>query len=168
MEKHEKIKTLTVELLKEYFELKDGCFYRIKSFYHKSRVNKKLKIHHNKQYDKVSIFGKSYDLHRIIFLYHYGYLPENIDHIDGNIVNNDINNLRACTISQNAINRRKRPNLTSKYKGVSYIKKTGKWLACIRINGKSTYLGSFDNELDAHVKYVAIAKENHGEFVNLN
>lgn len=47
----------------------------------------------------------------------------------------------------------KRVSQHSNYKGVSYYKRSKKWYAVIRTNGKNKYLGSFDSEYEAHVCY---------------
>lgn len=52
-------------------------------------------------YWRVYINGKGYYLHRLIWMYHYGYFPNEIDHIDRNKSNNTIENLRAVTHKEN-------------------------------------------------------------------
>lgn len=91
---------------------------------------------------------------------------EHIDHIDGNGLNNQRDNLRLATPSQNAMNRPKQNNNTSGYKGVSWSKKSGKWIAKIKVNGKSIYLGSFDSIEDAYEFYCNAVEKYHGEFGN--
>jgi hypothetical protein len=78
-----------------------------------------------------------------------------IDHIDRNKLNNNIENLRPATTQQNAFN--------TAAKGCSYHKKSGKWQASIRINGKLIYLGLYDTEEEGHAKYLE-AKEIHHIF----
>ena len=56
-----------------------------------------------------------------------------IDHIDGNKLNNQIYNLRIATPSENAQNKSKSKGKTSKYVGVSLEKKTGKWKASMKV-----------------------------------
>ena len=91
-----------------------------------------------------------------------------IDHIDGNGLNNQRNNLRFCNQSQNGGNSRKRGNCTSTYRGVSFYKKTKKWQANITINGKLIHLGYFVSEFAAAKAYNAKAIEFFCEFANLN
>lgn len=55
-------------------------------------------------YRATRIDGKSYLVHRLIYLYHNGYMPVVIDHKDGNPANNKIENLRECSMSQNSQN----------------------------------------------------------------
>lgn len=90
-----------------------------------------------------------------------------VDHIDGNSLNNQRLNLRTCTQAENK--RNKTPYGTSKYLGVFYKKKRGKkWSANITKDGKKTFLGYFKDEKDAALSYDEAAKKLHGEFANLN
>lgn len=75
-----------------------------------------------------------------------------VDHIDHNGLNNQRENLREATYSQNHANRRKTFG-TSKYKGVYLEKRTNKWVAKIHTKGKSIYLGTFVTEEDAAREY---------------
>jgi hypothetical protein len=91
---------------------------------------------------------------------------EVVDHIDGNGLNNCRNNLRPATRAQNRMNSKVSTNNASGYKGVSWHKRRGKWLAQIRIARKRIYLGYFASAEEAHVAYVAAAREHFGEFAN--
>ena len=91
-----------------------------------------------------------------------------IDHIDHDGLNNQKNNLRFCTNSENSMNRRKRVNCTSIYKGVYFSKAAGKWQAYIMINGKHIHLGLFASEADAAKAYNTKAVSLFREFANLN
>lgn len=90
------------------------------------------------------------------------------DHKDRNGLNNQRNNLRVATWSQNAANRRSFTNSSSNYLGVGWHKPTGKWAAYIRKENKQYHLGLFDSEIEAAKTYNSKAKELHGEFANLN
>ena len=89
-----------------------------------------------------------------------------IDHIDGDKLNNEINNLRVCTQQQNTYNTRSRPLSTSIYKGVHYRKDTGKWVAQYTHNGRNIHIGCFDNETDASNAYKIATKALHKDFAN--
>lgn len=91
---------------------------------------------------------------------------EYVDHVNGDTLDNRRSNLRLATASQNSMNRRKGTNNTSGYKGVSFIKATGKWRASIRVKGRMKYLGEFDTPKAAYEAYCEIAREVHGEFFN--
>ncbi len=112
----------------------------------------KGKVAHNNQStcSTVSINDKTYLAHRIIWLWYYGYLPENfIDHVDRNPHNNKIDNLREASNQCNQRNTGNPKDNTSGVKGVYWHKKRNKWKAEIRINGKGLYLGSYESFTDA-------------------
>lgn len=75
-----------------------------------------------------------------------------IDHIDGNPLNNQKDNLRATTQAANLRN-------STKAKGYTWVKKRNKWQAQIRLNYKQIYLGQFDTESEARNAYLKARKE---------
>ena len=92
-----------------------------------------------------------------------------IDHINHNGLDNRRVNLRAATRQQNAWNKRKqRGKCSSKYKGVTWLKRMGKWQARIVCNGKSIFIGYFDDQVSAARAYDARAVELYGEYATLN
>lgn len=72
--------------------------------------------------------------------------PRIVDHIDGDILNCRRANLRCVTRTVNAQNRRSVPGSSSRYRGVSFVKRTGRWDAKCQINGREFYIGQFDDE----------------------
>lgn len=103
--------------------------------------------------------------HRLIFLFHHGYMPDLIDHIDRDRSNNKIENLRPATKRQNAFNSASHKDSISKFKGVTFDKRKKKWMAQIFHNQKNKFLGYFLNEELAYAAYKAAAVEIHGEFI---
>lgn len=93
--------------------------------------------------------------------------PE-VDHINGNGLDNTRKNLRLATSTQNKANRPKAVGKSSIYKGVCWDKNRQKWLATITIDYKLKYLGRFDLEIDAALAYNKAAIEQFGEFAQLN
>lgn len=93
---------------------------------------------------------------------------EQIDHIDGNKLNNQKNNLRIATKSQNRMNIPKFKNKSSIYKGVSWSTNRNKWWTEITFEGKTYFLGRFKSEEEAAKAYNKKAIELFGEFANLN
>ncbi|MGA2092565.1 MAG: AP2/ERF family transcription factor [Sedimentisphaerales bacterium] len=91
-----------------------------------------------------------------------------IDHHNNKTLDNRRSNLRIASYSENNCNRPKKKNTTSQYTGVHLNKKTGKWVAQIRIDGKGTHLGTFDSEIEAARAYDRAAKREHGIFARLN
>lgn len=90
------------------------------------------------------------------------------DHIDGNGLNNQRNNLRLCTRQENNRNVSSRRDSISKYKGVSSYKKSKKWRSFISVDGKYIHLGYFHSEKDAALAHNEAALKYHGEFARLN
>ena len=80
-----------------------------------------------------------------------------VDHIDGNGLNNCRSNLRIVTNRQNSQN--KHTKKSSIYPGVYWHKGAGKWLADISINGKKNHIGCFEVEVDAYNAYLKVLKE---------
>jgi hypothetical protein len=109
--------------------------------------------------------GKTIYMHNEVMQPQSGFI---VDHKDHNSLNNSRTNLRMGTISQNNCNRKKRQGCTSKYKGVHFHKRSGKWMASIKSENKRIFLGQFDNEEDAARVYDEAAKVYHGEFAVLN
>ena len=91
-----------------------------------------------------------------------------VDHIDGNGLNNQKDNLRLCTRKQNSANSRKIEGTSSKYKGVSWFKHLSKWESYIWTGEKRASLGYFNVETEAAIAYNKAALELHGEFARLN
>lgn len=96
--------------------------------------------------------------------------PENmeIDHINGNRLDNRRSNLRIVTKQQNQWNASGKRNSSSRHKGVWFHKRSGKWESAITINGKQKYLGSFISEDSAALAYNQAAKVIHGVYARLN
>ena len=117
-------------------------------------------------YVKVSLDGKSYGAHRLIFLMHHGYLPKNVDHDNLNRSDNRIENLRAATVANNAQNSKRPSNNTSGVKGVSWHKKIGKYLAYVTVNGKRVLLGYYADLDDAKQSVMKAREFYHEEFAN--
>jgi hypothetical protein len=93
-----------------------------------------------------------------------------VDHINGNGLDNRRDNLRLCTRSQNACNKAKSHNrgLTSRHKGVSTGRWGKNWQANITIQSRKIYLGTYDTEMDAVLAYNRAALELHGPFSRAN
>jgi len=124
---------LTIYLAKKKDRKQNKCYYKM-AFWKNNKTHQLL-------------------LHRLFFYWHHGYLPKILDHKDTNSQNNQIENLRELTDSENKRNTNKKKNCTSKYKGVSLDKHSKKWRVHIRINGKTIQIGTFNNEDDAGQAY---------------
>lgn len=154
---------ITQKIVQDQFIYKDGILIRKSTG---REANKNYKGWHG--YRRMKINGRKYSQHRIIFLYHHGYLPDQLDHIDRNKLNNKIENLREATGSDNCSNRGLGCNNKSGYKGVHWDKLGKRWRAMIKINYKQRALGSFDNKEEAALAYDLKAQEIHGAFAYQN
>lgn len=90
-----------------------------------------------------------------------------VDHEDRNPLNNSRKNLRFATPTQNASNRSKAANKSSKYKGASWCPSQSKWKSFITHEGRVIYLGLFEHEADAAEAYRLAALKYHGEFAHV-
>lgn len=108
-------------------------------------------------------------MHRAIMEYGgYDICDKQVDHKDGNGLNNRRYNLRIATNRQNAQNRPIPASNTSGYKGVSLYKRTGKWWTRIRVNGRLIHIGYFTDITEAAVAYDTAARHYFGEFARTN
>lgn len=157
---------MTQKYLKTQFYYREGFLYRFKY----GRQNKPAgSICKKKGYRHIFCKGKRYKAARLIFLYHHGYLPVTVDHIDRNRQNDKIENLRAASFHENQWNKGKTPRkTTSRYKGVHWVENRNKWKAVISVNNYPKYLGYFEKEDDAGKAYNKAAKFHYKQFANLN
>ena len=153
--------------LQEAFDYRDGNLYWKKTNTNRVKVGSKAgsvktKPLTGEQYVQVRFKGKSYYIHRLIWAWHgYSLEPnQEIDHIDGNSLNNRIENLRPTSRKQNSENRKgANKNSKSGEKGVCRHKKARKWKAQIQHNGKIIYLGYYENIDDAIASRIAAEKK---------
>ena len=130
-----------------------------------------VKKHHRGLYAHRAIRNKAGSKSTITM--HRQIMPDliQIDHKNGNGLDNRRENLRPASAVQNKRNQRKRRRVggtSSKYKGVCWFKGTGKWHAQIGLNGKRRHLGFFVSEIAAARAYNEAAVLHHGEFAVLN
>ena len=120
----------------------------------------------NNNYYIIKIDKIRYRLHRLVWIYHNGDIPNGmiVDHVDGNSLNNQIENLRLATQSQNQHNRKIPLTNTSGVKGVFWYKRNKKWAAQITINNKIKFIGRFDTIEEAEAAVIAARNNLHGEF----
>jgi len=106
-------------------------------------------------YRVINFANKHHKEHRLIYIYHYGDIPDGleIDHINMIRDDNRIENLRLVTPQENHFN--------SSVKGYSWHEREQKWRARIIINGQHIYLGYFDLEEDSRQVYLDAKKIYH-------
>jgi len=110
---------------------------------------------------RVNYKRKNLRMHHVIWFFEYGQWPKSqLDHIDGNKVNNHYSNLRECSARENIQFSRAKKG-TSKFMGVSWCSATSKWKAQISLNRcfSDKTLGRFTCEIKAARAYdVALVK----------
>lgn len=87
-----------------------------------------------------------------------------VDHIDGDGLNNRKANLRLATHAENCMNRRVPVTNSSGLKGVSWHKGQRQWVAKIKVSGITVHIGSFNCPEQAHRAYCEAAARIHGKF----
>lgn len=115
----------------------------------------------------VKIDNSYFYAHRIIWALHNGDVPEGmfIDHINNDPTDNRIVNLRPATRGQNTANSRLQTRSSTNFKGVTFHKRVGRFMAQIKSEDSGyKYLGYYDTAEEAHEAYKAAAKIIHGEF----
>jgi hypothetical protein len=155
---------ITQELIKKYFNYKDGRLIWSKTTSRLSVAGTEAGTINKRGYRQICFINKIYKEHRLIYLYHYGHLPKLIDHIDGNKLNNKIENLRPATVSQNAYNAKLKSTNKSGVKGVSWDTKSNKWRAQCSLNGKAQLLGFYDTISNAKFVVEEYRNKYHKEF----
>ena len=125
-----------------------------------------LKLRDNSRgYYKVALCNKGvrneYKVHQLVAICFLNHTPCGynlvIDHINDNSKDNRVENLQIVTARFNAYKTQGKGS--SKYKGVYWCNTSKIFKATIRINGKSTHLGSFTDEYEAHLAYQNKLKE---------
>ena len=155
---------ITQTMIKENFDYKDGELYWKVSPHGKIKINALVGTINPKGYKITKLNGKCYRNHRIIFLMFHGYLPNCIDHIDGNSLNNKIENLRVASFSENGLNSKKPSNNTSGIKNVTWHKKLKKWRVRIAINKKMKTIGNYSDIELADLVAHEVRNKYHKEF----
>lgn len=104
-------------------------------------------IKYNKASDKsylvTSLYCKKYYMHRLAFMYMVGKFPDQIDHVNGNGLDNSWKNLRSVCNQDNQRNRVRAKNNTSGVTGVGWDKSRKLWTATIQVSGRNISLGRF-------------------------
>lgn len=152
---------ISKDLVDEWVEYKDGSLYWKKSPNWSIKIGAALGTL-NKGYLRSIICGTKIYNHQLSFLINKGYIPECIDHIDGDKLNNRIDNLRDVSFKQNAMNKKHRSNNQSGFKGMS--KHKNGWQAEI----SKKYIGLYQTPELAAAAYNERAKIEFGEYAVLN
>lgn len=127
---------------------------------------------YSKKYGRLSSKFGEILLPRLLMFMHNGEWPVGeVDHINGDTHDDRLVNLRVCSRSENAKNRRAYKSSSTGYKGVYEGNKRGKvikYLASIQVDNERIFLGSFNTPWQAAAAYNKAADEFHGKFASLN
>lgn len=149
----------------EFAIVDDEDFERLSKFkWHISKRGNKRKHWYAERLIREKGKNIRFNMHRVLLDVPNGM---EIDHRNGNGLDNRKCNLRICTRSQNQANSTAHGG-SSKYKGVCWHRRDKIWESYIQPNGKMIYLGSFDSEVEAARAYNKAAVEHFGEFANIN
>lgn len=102
-------------------------------------------------------------IHRLVYLMHHGKFPEIVDHINGVVTDNRIENLRAATVSQNSSNKRLSPRSTTGVEGVR-LRHNGRYQVQLQINNRTIYRGHYATLEEAAAESMRLRKEVRGEW----
>jgi hypothetical protein len=141
-----------VEAKERICKMPNGGIKIIKKHFPKISITKK-------GYEKVMLTGsnkirKGFFIHRLVAIHFIEENKNQVNHKDSNKRNNNVENLEFVSNRENTNHRFKAINKSSQYAGVTWNKNKNKWQSQKMINGKRTYLGLFENEIDAYNKYL--------------
>jgi hypothetical protein len=155
---------LTQQIAKDTFEYKNGVLYWKNRAANLKHYDNQVGHLEKTGYYRTCFKNKRILNHRIIFLMFYGYMPPLIDHIDGNKLNNKIENLREATKSQNSINKKTRCDSLTGIKGVILYKRNNKYAVKVSVNKKPKHFGYFDDIEMAELVAIEVRDKYHGKF----
>jgi len=154
---------LTSEYLHTLLKYCDGkLFWKVNRG--KARAGDEAGCIGNRGYVLIVVNGKQRMAHRLVWIMHGKDPAPMLDHIDGNQLNNRIENLRPITVSQNQCNTKLRKDSTSGIKGVSWHRQTNKWIGQIWHEGKLYRVGGFKDKHECAVAVQKLRESLHGEF----
>ena len=119
-------------------------------------------------YWQVRIGGRLYYAHRLAWLAVHGEFPNGeLDHINGDPLDNRIENLRVATRAQNQRNTRGHIDSASRLKGAYYDKRKRRWYSCLRVDGRNRFLGYHQSPSEAHAAHAAASLREFGSFARI-
>jgi hypothetical protein len=118
------------------------------------------------RYSTTKIRGQHWMVHKLIYLWHHGVVPEQLDHINRDTTDNRIENLRPADTTKNAQNRRLFANNKSGCKGVIWHVRIKKWQAYVSVDKKMKHLGYFEDIELADLVATEARDLYHGQYAN--
>lgn len=147
--------TMSQERVRELFDYREGrLFWKIRK--PKVKFGEEAGcLKGDSNYRVIRVDDVLYKTHRLIYLWHHGEMPPEIDHINRCRSDNRIENLRPLTHALN--------NANNGSRGTTKLP-TGKWRAQITVHGENRHLGVFESEPDAHEAYLKAKGERIAQF----
>jgi len=172
-----KVWWMTQSFLKEIFEYKDDVLvWKERPVSHFTR-EPDCRTFNTKRLGKPISKGRSitltycgeqvkFKIHCLVYLYHYGYLPAVVDHIDSDKFNHKLSNLQPATNQLNTAKASMFSHNTSGYRGVHPCTRNNrlKWKTEIKVFGEKFYIGRYDNIHYAGAVYNAVASKLFGKY----
>jgi hypothetical protein len=155
-------KTGYVPLTRDYFSVVDAGVVPLISSWSWRAHNTRGKIYASRGSYETGKF-RELKLHRFLL----GEPALEVDHINGDSLDNRLCNLRLVTRAQNCKNRLISKNNKSGYKGVHFEPKRGKWIAQIKHELKHYSLGEYSSPEEAYAAYCEASERLHGKYGNL-
>lgn len=154
------------EELHALLEYKDGkLFWKVKKR-NGAKPGDEAGYVNNTGYKMVRVNYVAYLQHRLIWIMHGNDPVDCLDHIDGDPLNNRIENLRSATDSQNNWNAKLKSTNTSGVKGVNWCKKYMRWHGRVSFKGKRHHVGYFKDKDECVNAVKKLREKLHGNFVN--
>jgi hypothetical protein len=157
---------LNKDRLHQLFDYKDGNFYWKLD---KGRAKKGDKANRNTdgRYEQIKFDQELHWFHRAVFVYHNGYLPQTIDHVNGNKLDNRIENLRPASYSENNANIGLRKNNVTGYKNVCWNRAKQKWRVSVENKSMRIKFQKDIADLELAILCASEARDKfHGKFAN--
>jgi len=147
-----------MENFKDFFEYRDGKLYWKKTVNHRAVAGNEAGYYNkNLGYRKISLGYKQYYTHRVVWFLHHGKWPDKqIDHINGDRLDNRIENLRDVSQQVNLINRSK--------PGIHFVERAKKWRIYVR---RRKHLGYYKTREEAIAAYEANKERRIKEQMNI-
>ena len=156
--------SLTKDLISDLFYYNDGYLYRKTRPSQNTKINERVGSLGKDGYLRVAINYKHYLVHRIIYMLHFGYLPDIVDHLNRDTLDNRIENLRPATRSENAFNSVAHKDSTVKIKGITWREDLKKYRVRICKDYKQYHIGVFNTLEDAKAASTTARKILHKEY----
>lgn len=157
---------MCVDLARELFDYRDGNLYWRRRMNKKHSIDKPAGTVDQRGYRIITLNGKKYGAHRLVWLWHGNELKELpwvLDHINGDTLDNRIENLRAADVARNGQNSKLKADNKSGVRGVSWCNTFNKWTVQLYANNKKT-TARFKTFEEAANFATEKRKEIHGEF----